>query len=80
MNKSVDLARIRSTLKGKKLLGYRQGPMDGMLLSRDKLSKAGPPESGGVRVGAVKVGVRKVGILKVGVIKQGHVKKDSAKL
>ena len=69
MNKPVDLARIRSDLRGKQLLGYKLGPVKGQVRSADKSSKTGRSKAGTVKVGAVKFGVTKQGITKTGITK-----------
>ena len=60
MNKSVDLARIRSALRGKQLVGFEPGPS----------SKAGRSKAGNGKVGAGKTGVTKQGLSKSGLIKR----------
>jgi hypothetical protein len=69
MNKSVDLAQIRSALEGRQLLGFKLDPIKGLVLSADKSSKTGRSKAGGVKVGAVKFGFTKQGITKKGLTK-----------
>jgi len=59
MNKSVDLKRIRSVLRGKQLVGFKPGPS----------SKAGRSKAGAGKVGAGKQGRSKIGQGKSGLRK-----------
>jgi hypothetical protein len=60
MNKSVDLKRIRSALRGKQLVGFKPGPN----------SKAGRSKAGAGKIGAGKTGVTKQGPSKRGPIRK----------
>jgi hypothetical protein len=79
MNKSVDFARIRGALAGKKLLGYNLDPANEMVPTADTNSKANRPAIHDAKIGAVKIGARKIGIRKIGFNKQGLVKHDPTK-
>jgi hypothetical protein len=74
MNKTVNLAQIRSALEGRQLLGFKPGPIKGPSLSAEKGSKNSRSKSGNIKVGAGKLGAVKFGLAKRGLVKRDPTK------
>jgi hypothetical protein len=67
MNKSIDLSRIRSALKGKDLVGFNvAGDTAASVLRTVQVSN---PQGGRAKASALRIGIKKSGATKVGLTK-----------